>query len=445
MGKTVALSGPSLDFAQRTFAEYYRTTPPPPPPNFLQREFAYAPFGGTGMRRHIAIPSAEAFHEAVAKEVPRHAYYSSAYYEDPSHPIMISKKWCGADLIFDLDADHLQDAGALNYPDQLALVKRKFITLVDDYLLRDFGLEESEVTLVFSGGRGYHAHVHKPSFLPLSSAARRELVEYLGGAGVDLRSYLFLERASGKATSSAGGAPSAEAEPSGPPARERSRARMPRTTMSELPRLPPPDAPGWKGRFTRSFFELLGRWEKMSVAEATRDILVRAQRHGITTMRPGEAFTVAHALLQEGKAQKARENLVLDVGSKKEGGTKGVPISFVQLIQAEGAVLLQGETDAPVTTDIHRLIRLPGSLHGGTGFRVLPLSREALTSFSPLEHALLPSSTSDPAVPVRLEARADYPLGGSRVKGEEGELLTLPRSHALFLVLRGEATVAAAT
>ncbi|MDE1821430.1 MAG: hypothetical protein KGJ23_01005 [Euryarchaeota archaeon] len=447
MGKTVALEGPSLEFAQKFFLEHYKFHPPAPPSRASEREFAYAPFSGGGMRRHLAIPSAEAFREMFVREVPRHAYYSSAYYSDPAHPIMISKKWEGADLIFDLDADHLQDAGGLSYPAQLELVRKKFRILVEDYLLKDFGLGEEDLTLAFSGGRGYHAHVHKDSFLSLSSAARRELVEYLGGSGVDLSKYLFpLEKAKvhlPKGTSRGPKAPSsgAAAEPAG----SRSRSRAPSTTLQGIPKLPPPDAPGWEGRFTRAFFLLLDSWEGKSVAEVTNDILERGKRHGIAHLRSDQAFIVARSLFAEGKAKKAREKLVLDVGGKEKGEAKGVPIPFVEVVLAEGRVLFQGETDAPVTTDIHRLIRLPDSLHGGTGFRVRPLRLDELASFSPLRDAVLPVVPGAAPVRVRLVGAVDYPLGEDHVLGEEGEVLELPGPHALFLVLRGEATVDSAS
>ena len=444
MGKTVALSGPSLEVAQRLFHEHYRDHPPPPPPNYPRREFAYAPFSGSGMRRHIAIVGPEPFQQALAREVPRHAYYSSAYYEDPAHPIMVSKKWAGADLIFDLDADHLQDASGLNYPRQLELVRGKFLTLVEDYLFRDFGLSEADVTLVFSGGRGYHAHVHKSSFLGLGSAARREIVDYLGGDGADLGPYLgplekeklqILTRPKG----GAGDAPGPEGAPGEAP-RERESEQKKKRTTSEIPKLPAEDAPGWKGRFTRSFFRLLGTWETMTVAEVTQDILERSRRLGVDTMRAEDAFTVAKALIAGGKAKKARENYVLDVGGKG----RGAPIPFVTLVLREGAIGLQGETDAPVTTDIHRLIRLPGSLHGGTGFRVLPLAREQLRDFEPMRDALLPPSEEGPrTIRVRLTTGVDYPLGEDRVTGKEEEVLDLLASHALFLLLRGEAVVPA--
>jgi len=42
------------------------------------------------------------------------------------------------------------------------------------------------------------------------------------------------------------------------------------------------------------------------------------------------------------------------------------------------------EIDTPVTVDIHRLIRYPGSLHGKTGFKVQELNPDELDHFNPL-------------------------------------------------------------
>src|SRR5208282_2045026 len=98
------------------------------------------------------------------------------------------------------------------------------------------------------------------------------------------------------------------------------------------------------------------------------------------------------------------------------------------------------ETDAPVTTDIHRLIRLPGSLHGGTGFRVVPLTRDAIDTFDPFADALVPS-TPGVRTPVTLLSDAQYPFPGGKIGGKTGEAVELPTPEALFLVLRGEAAL----
>ena len=59
--------------------------------------------------------------------VPSHIYYSSAYYQTPGAPTMDTKKSTGADLIFDLDADHLVRGP---YPVMLSRVREETVKLL---------------------------------------------------------------------------------------------------------------------------------------------------------------------------------------------------------------------------------------------------------------------------------------------------------------------------
>jgi len=61
----------------------------------------------SGMRRHKAFVSVAEMQEYVQAMVPAHVYHSAAYYQHPGAPTMKEKNWEGADLIFDIDADHL--------------------------------------------------------------------------------------------------------------------------------------------------------------------------------------------------------------------------------------------------------------------------------------------------------------------------------------------------
>ena len=91
----------------------------------------------------------------LVRQVPMHAYYSSAFYENPNAPKMEMKGWQGADLVFDLDADHLKGAEAMTYAEMLSAVKRDMVRLLDDFSrFGDLGFAEEDVKIVFSGGRG---------------------------------------------------------------------------------------------------------------------------------------------------------------------------------------------------------------------------------------------------------------------------------------------------
>ncbi|HUI38659.1 MAG TPA: DNA primase small subunit domain-containing protein, partial [Thermoplasmata archaeon] len=272
--------------------------------------------------------------------------------------------------------------------------------LYDDFLLGDFGIDPRESEIVFSGGRGYHVHVRDRKFQSLSSGERRELVDYLQGTDIEPADAVVEERRS----DGLGG-----------------RSRRFRT-------LSPPDAPGWRGRTTRGLLELLDRWEHQGPDVAAAEL----ERTGIDA---SDARRLARLLLSESGGRRFRESLRLDALSRN------VPPQLLSAVLRSATVEVQGETDAPVTTDIHRLIRLPDSLHGGTGFRVVPLDRDRLDAFEPLREAPLPAPAGRTA-PVRLLEPVDYPFDPP-VVGKAGEAIDLPVPSALFLVLRGEAELRA--
>lgn len=411
MGAIARLEGPTLGWARTAFARYYASATIPPPLRFARREVAVFPFASeTMMRRHASFGTAEQFRTFLAREVPRHAYYSSAYYRTPDHPKMAEKGWLGADLIFDLDADHLRGAEALDYEGQLALVKDRVRDLLDDFLFGDFGIDPDEAQLVFSGGRGYHIHVRSDAFVDLASAERRELVEYVMGTGFDGSTVIDERREDGGAND---GTP-------GESGRTGARLRP-------FKRLYPPEEPGWRGRTTRGFLRLLSRWEEAGAASAAAEM----ERFGAT---PAEARQLARLLITQKKGAAIRATLSLEVFKR------GVPQPLLDVVLRQAAVEVQGETDAPVTTDVHRLIRLPNSLHGGTGFRVLPLRRDELDGFDPLRDAPIAVTEGDPtmlefAEPLRVR------VGDERIEAGAGDRVTLGPAAALFAILRGSAAL----
>jgi len=160
-------------FLLKKFKEYYVDADLYVPKEFESREWAFVPlehFPDFVMHRHIAFSSDLELKAYVLSNVPAHAYYSSAYYVDPSAE-MEKKGWKGADLIFDIDADHLPRKS-------LKAAKLEVFKLIK-ILTDDFGISEDDIKVAFSGHRGYHVHVYDERFRDLGSAERREIVDYL--------------------------------------------------------------------------------------------------------------------------------------------------------------------------------------------------------------------------------------------------------------------------
>ncbi len=418
MAKTVPLDPPTLGWAREQFARYYRSAAVDAPERLARREFAAFPFAETTlMRRHASLASPEELRRYLGETVPRHVYYSSAYYRFPAEATMAAKIWLGADLIFDLDADHLRGADRLDYAGQLALVKRRLLDLVDDFLARDFGVDPTSVAFAFSGGRGYHVHLRDERFLGLTSPERREIVDYLLGIGVDPLRGIERHREDVRAGRTVGGADVDEAEGG-------RRARPLRTL-----RLAEPEAAGWRGRTTRAVLAVLARWEREGRETAAADLV----RWGLP---PERARRWAKLLLEGDRAEKIRATRAVDRFPKGDP-----PQELLEAVVRGAAIEVQAETDAPVTTDIHRLIRLPGSLHGGTGLRVVPLRRDEVDGFDPFRDATLAVPAEEPTTTVTFLEEVRYPFPGGGLHGVRGADGELPTPQALFLVLRGEAAL----
>ena len=110
-----------------------------------------------------------------------------------------------------------------------------------------------------------------------------------------------------------------------------------------------------------------------------------------------------------------------------------------------GIVKLIGiELDEPVSIDIHRLIRYPGSLHGKTGFKVQEITLTELEEFTPLNEMnekLDPIVFYSKNITQKLEI-VERALPITKIKGTkygpyvQGEKIEVPHHIAVFLLCK---------
>ena len=387
----------SQGFLRTTFQEYYNQLSLNLPDRFTRREFAFVLFGGKGMLRHLSFQKKKDVEQFFDERVPQHAYYSSAYYQHPDAPTMDEKTWMGAELIFDLDSDHLPNAHTLSYSEQLALVKEEFIKLVEEFLLGDFGFNERYLELYFSGGRGYHCHVKDPAIFDLDSNERREVVDYITGR--DLRdAIIFREHATGRRQYG-----------------RRSYASGKSLTM------PTPDQKGWKGRISRELIRIVNEIKQSDDPEA------KLQEYGV---KKKDAERLVSELSDE-RLKRIQDGLL--------DQSRVIRKFFLNRALRKSAVSLSaGETDEPVTCDVKRLIRLPSSLHGKTGFQVVHINVSELESFDPLTDAVV---LPDEPVTVTMSKPLTITMKGEEFTLSQGGQ-DLPTYLAVFCIGRKLATLA---
>ncbi len=131
---------------------------------------------------------------------------------------MDKKGWLGADLVFDIDADHIPSAcnkihdeficakcgfsgrgitpevcpacegtkfATKTWPCELCIQSaREEAAKLIDMLSNDFGFSLDELHVFFSGHRGYHVHVEDEAVRSLDAMARKEIVDYVMGLGL---------------------------------------------------------------------------------------------------------------------------------------------------------------------------------------------------------------------------------------------------------------------
>jgi len=343
-----------FEFLKLKFQEYYKRNVASlnPPPSMVEREFGFLLFRERVMVRHKAFNDFSVFTNSLLSLAPSDVYYSTAYYQHPDLE-MERKGWLGSDVVFDVDADHIdtpckethdmwvctscketrRGKKPLKCPkcgnekleekawlcDRCLVAAKEEVLKLLEFLGEDFGIKSNEIHLFFSGHRGYHLHVVSDSLKTLDDVQRREIVDYVMALGLDpaeqgLYQDLF---------------------------------------DSKHPIIVGPDLTdlGWRGRLARGVYQILTEWDQNSLIEL-----------GFTR---GAAAQIVNDR-QRIKTEWSRKMLWSSFQDKWRINEK-IWRNIVE--KAMSLVALPAKIDTVVTTDVHRLIRMPGTLNGKTGLK----------------------------------------------------------------------------
>jgi DNA primase small subunit len=98
-----------------------------------------------------------------------------------------------------------------------------------------------------------------------------------------------------------------------------------------------------------------------------------------------------------------------------------------------GAQNQGSHVDTVVTTDLHRLIRLPNTLHGKTGLQVTSIPYSSLDEFDPLADGIVFHTGQ---IKVYVDSAHRFRLGDASYGPFHNETIELPLAAAIFLLCK---------
>ncbi|MGV9200206.1 MAG: DNA primase small subunit domain-containing protein [Promethearchaeia archaeon] len=420
-----------LQYLTRMFKTYYQEERKkiPAVDSFTAREFAFIHWEKSHMMiRHIGFNNAENLREYLVMNNPKHVYSSASLYESPDYNQMDEKGYRGCDFVIDIDVDHFftpckedHDIWAcqecrengrgmpptkcpecgntkfdtLSWICQSCLEKAKneIVKLIYDFLLPDFNIQTSDLAISFSGHRGYHLRVSSDKIRSLSSDSRREIVDYLTGSNISFELLGLKEKSSNI------------------------------FGLSE-------ENVGWARKIVLKIKEILNTYND-------KELTGLLQSFGFT-QKTIESFL----------SSKNNFTRIINDPNLFSWSVEGFGIKRWKKFLAGITDLISAEIDKPVSIDIHRLIRYPGTLHGKTGFKVQNIPLNYLESFEPLDEL---DDQFDPIVfygeKNRIKVKiSEKMVPQTRIKNNtfgpfnRDEVVELPNHMAIFLVCKGVAT-----
>ncbi len=404
------------EYLERKFREYYRNYSHRivPPKKMEKREFGFVHFRDRMMVRHRQFTSVNELRRLVEDTAPSDVYYSTAYYSNPEEE-MEQKGWLGADLVFDIDADHIPTSckeehdrwtcktcgrsgkGAApqvckschgerfnerTWVCELCLGKaRNEAMKLTDFLIEDYGFSKMELKAFFTGHRGYHIHALSDSILNLDSDERKEIVDYVLGNGLDLDEMDILQKGSARLT-------------------------LPEKLNATK---------GWKRRINQKLAHTL--------VDADQNELIGLGFKG----------TLVKTIIEELRATMEYQDVrsMIEMLGPHTIGNRGWEKILRRIIEECSANI-----DTVVTTDVHRLIRTEETLNGKTGLRTVEIDVDKLESFDPFDEAIGFQKGQEA---VDVDEAPEFRLGGSTFGPYINQRVTLPTAAAVLLIGKGKA------
>jgi DNA primase small subunit len=378
------------EFLKKLFGAYYEKNfiSSVPDPSF--REFGFGVFKRKIANRNMYFASTEEMNLFLRQSKPLFFSYSNAYYKHPERTPMTAKELLKADIIYEFDADELglevEEINGIQWfmSEHLEEAKKQVFRLLN-FVENDFGFSMDGVAINFSGKAGYHVHLRSKSIQDLNKRARIELVDYLTAHNMDLVNLGY--------------------------------------DFEKTPFSCPVNKGRWGARLNNGIKEFFNKDAK-SISKITE---VPAKKVSLFLGEKPKLFDSMDkgTLLQlEGKKSKMFWTKVLEYVISKEM----VPI------------------DRQTSIDLHKIIRVPQTLHGDTGLVAKTISIDELKTFDPFKDSVVFNQTfakqfGVELVKLHIIKTPKFSIFGETFGPFENKDEELPLFAAAYLIGKGAATI----
>ena len=367
-----------LKFLEETFKQYYfdHFNLIHVPDRSKEREYGYKKFN-SGMIRHISLKTDKDLHLMLMTNLPSDVFCSNGYYSFPNLP-MAEKDWKEADLIFDIDAKDLNLSCRKDHT-CMKCVSCAEISLVQDTCPKcksnKLGLVSLPCQNCISGVKKEVLNLVKILTSDLQIDDKNIRISFSGNEGfhvyVTNSSYNQLGSNERRDLIDYIKFQSAIPERFGFPKNNPSR-----TSFPDL------DDPGWSGRVAK---ELFGSKSKRSKT--------------ITKV------------ISDGK------------------------VAYQQKLEEMGKNSIGVKIDSNVTSDIHRIFRLEGSLNSKSG--LVKLACEDIEKFNPYTEACL---IDDKPAEISASSPVKFRLKNTTFGPYTNEKISVPKYAAVYMICKGIAS-----
>ncbi|MGC8730252.1 MAG: DNA primase catalytic subunit PriS [Candidatus Micrarchaeia archaeon] len=351
-----------------------------------RREFGFGDLERTIAYRHFGFRTEQSLLNYLVQNPAPFVSYSISEYERPTARPMENKKWIGAELAFDIDATDLHLSCQVVHGNDwvcencFSSVKNEAFRLIEDFLVPDFGFSKNDISVNFSGNRGYHVHVFNDEIFGLGPKARKQITDYISAANIDI-SHFF------------------------PTMGEKGKPLMG----------PTPNSGGWGGKLAKGVISLLNQGPEALEAVGVENSIAR-------------------------KLVKNKAEVILGIATNGNWDKVSIPkkVEFWSNVLSSIAIKQSDAIDRNVTNDKYHLIRMPNSIHGKSGLISKSVSLSDLEKFEPARDAI---AFKKGTLKVKVSSSPQFVMNEMSFGPYKDSVVELPTYAAVYLILKHRASL----